>query len=624
MKESFSMYVKKYARHAALFSLLLLTAALAISCSGGDEGDTAATAKPSSPAATAKPSSPAAATAKPTSTNVPAPSGPAGKVVVGLDTVAPLVQHPRKDINATGGIGQNFSVYENIVKAPFVGPPSPPPQDSTKYSPSDQGIAESWVIAPDLSSITFKIRSNIPWHDNGGSWGFVTAEDVAWTYNEAFALDSVSNGAEEIGDGMKAGFEVVDSMTVRQNIKPDGFDPTWAWLQGNAGFNGIVIVNKKAFDELGEELYASTPIGTGRYQANEWIADDKVELEAVVGHWTGKDANVKNITILSMPEAATREAALRTGEIDIAQLPAQVITSVVEAIGGTVQEIGIARPQGLQMAGNYWSQKCSGCDNGVMERPGFDTAISVGLDKFPWIGNPADPASMESARKVRWALAMTVDQQSIIDNILDGRGRVNYAWENILPNDPTHKDSWVIPYDTDKARQFMAEAGYPDGFDMEMWNYSNGSPGTISAANAVAAAWRTELGIEVSIDGTEYGARRPQTVDKSINVPFVHGINWIPGSTSARYICPGQGQVVGFTMDDEQCDLGLSNATESSLEVRIDNNIANQDYLTEWMLFVPMFQAPAILFVVSPNIESWTPYNAQDVLPNNLESMTLK
>jgi ABC-type transport system substrate-binding protein len=231
---------------------------------------------------------------------------------------------------------------------------------------------------------------------------------------------------------------------------------------------------------------------------------------------------------------------------------------------------------------------------------------------------------MESARKVRWALAMTIDQQSIIDNILDGRGRVNYAWENILPNDPTHKDSWVIPYDTDKARQFMADAGYPDGFDMEMWNYSNGSPGTISAANAVAAAWRTELGIEVSIDGTEYGTRRPQTVDKSINVPFVHGINWIPGSTAARYICPGQGQVVGFTMDDEQCDLGLSNATEASLEVRIDNNIANQDYLTEWMLFVPMFQAPAILFVVSPNIESWTPYNAQDVLPNNLESMTLK
>jgi len=42
------------------------------------------------------------------------------------------------------------------------------------------------------------------------------------------------------------------------------------------------------------------------------------------------------------------------------------------------------------------------------------------------------------------------------------------------------------------------------------------------------------------------------------------------------------------------------------------------------MLFVPMFQAPAILFVVSPNIESWSPYNAQDVLPNNLESMTLK
>ena len=77
-------------------------------------------------------------------------------------------------------------------------------------------------------------------------------------------------------------------------------------------------------------------------------------------------------------------------------------------------------------------------------------------------------------------------------------------------------------------------------------------------------------------------------------------------------------------MEQKYCDIGLSNATETSLQKRIANNIEVQDYLSEQMLFVPMFQASANLFVVSPDIASWTPYNSQDVLPNRPESITLK
>ena len=170
----------------------------------------------------------------------------------------------------------------------------------------------------------------------------------------------------------------------------------------------------------------------------------------------------------------------------------------------------------------------------------------------------------------------------------------------------------------------MAEAGYADGFDYEIWIPSTFPPGTRAAAEAVAAMWRQELKINATIDKTEYGARRPQTVDKTINVPFTHGINWIPGATSARYICPAAGHIVGFTMPDELCSLGMSNATEQSLDQRIANNAEIQDFLSEQMLFIPMFQAPALLFGVGPRIDQWTPYNSQDVLPNNPESITLK
>ena len=550
-------------------------------------------------------------------------SGPAtsGSVTIAVSEVPPLIQEPRRDIRATGGIGKDLSIYETIVRAPHIAPPEPPPQDHTGYSPNDLGLAESWEVASDFNSITFKLRSDIPWHENGGKWGDVTAEDVAWTFNSAFAADSVNNGAEEIGPEMKIGFDVVDDLTVRQNIEPGGFDPTWAWLQGNASFNGIVIVSKKAFEDLGEDGFAQNAVGTGKYRATEWVADDQVVLEAVKDHWTGIQPSVGTVKVVHMPEPATREAALRSGEIDIGELTPQVINSVVDDIGGRVQEIGIARPQGFQMAGNYWSIECADCEGGMMPRPGWEEGIEKG---YPWIGDPSDPASMENARKVRWAMAMAVDRESIIDNVLDGLGRVIYAWQNILPNDPSHKSEWVIPYDVGMAKQYMEEAGYPNGFEMEIWVPSTFSPGTIAAAEAVAEMWRSDLGIDITIDKTEYPARRPQTVDKTINVPFTHGINWIPGATSARYICAAPGHIVGFTMEQSVCETGLSNATEQSLNKRIANNIEVQDYLSHQMLFMPMFQHSANLFALAPTVASWDPYNSQDVLPNRPESIVLK
>jgi len=93
-------------------------------------------------------------------------SGPAGagSIVIAVEEVPPMIQDPRRDIRASGGIGKDLSVYETIVRAPHVAPPAPPPLDHTGYSPSDKGIAESWEISPDLTSITFKIRPDIPWH----------------------------------------------------------------------------------------------------------------------------------------------------------------------------------------------------------------------------------------------------------------------------------------------------------------------------------------------------------------------------------------------------------------------------------------------------------------------------
>ena len=552
------------------------------------------------------------------------PTG-SGSITIATAELAPLIQDPRKDIRATGGIGKDFSVYETLVRAPHVAPPAFPPQDHTLYSADDGGLAKAWTINEDFTSITFTLHDNVRWHSNGGDWGYLDAADVAWTYNQAFALDSVNNGAEEIGPEMKKGFSITGPMEVVQHIEALGFDPTWAWLQGNAGFNGIVIVNADAYVALGPSDYAKNPIGTGRYMATNWVGDDQLELQAVKDHWSGTDAIVGNITVVNMPEEATREAALRAGEVDIGQLGPQVVNTTAADIGGRVQEIGIARPSGFMMAGNYWSTTCPGCEGGVMPRPGFDEAIASPAE-FPWVGNPDDAANMESARNVRFAMQKVVDQEAIIAALLEGQGRPIYAWQNILPDDASHKDSWKLTTDVAAAKQLMIDAGYPDGFDAEYWIPKNfwGGLGTEEAAQYLVEQWRTELGINGTIDRTEYSVRRPQTVDKTINVPFVHGINWMPGSSSARYICAAGGHIVGITLEQEICDTGLANTTENSLEQRIINNNVVQDYLSKEMLFIPMFQSPASLFVVSSKIDAWNPWNEQDVFPNNMESITLK
>ena len=76
-------------------------------------------------------------------------------------------------------------------------------------------------------------------------------------------------------------------------------------------------------------------------------------------------------------------------------------------------------------------------------------------------------------------------------------------------------------------------------------------------------------------------------------------------------------------MEQEVCDVGLSNATERDLNQRIANNIEVQDYLSHQMLFLPMFQHSANLFAVASRVTAWDPYNSQDVLPNRPESLAV-
>ena len=104
---------------------------------------------------------------------------------VGISLLKPPVQLPSLDsAGSIGGHGIDFQIYEGVFRSLLKPSDVPPPPDI--YAPE---IAESWNVAQDLSKITFAIRQGIPWHDG---WGELTAEDVVWTYNNAFEVGSLN------------------------------------------------------------------------------------------------------------------------------------------------------------------------------------------------------------------------------------------------------------------------------------------------------------------------------------------------------------------------------------------------------------------------------------------------
>ena len=106
---------------------------------------------------------------------------------------------------------------------------------------------------------------------------------------------------------------------------------------------------------------------------------------------------------------------------------------------------------------------------GDPDAPGCDRAV-IFSSVPPPEGSVCE--QMENARKVRWAIAMAIDRELLVETVMDGLGRPAYT--DGLPDSEFSKDQpgglWHIPYDPELAKQYLAEAGYPDGFDMQLWD----------------------------------------------------------------------------------------------------------------------------------------------------------
>jgi len=507
-----------------------------------------------------------------------------------------------------------FGVFEGFLRANHSDPPN-------FGALGGGGIGTEWAIAPDQSKITFQVRKGVKFH---GGWGEITAKDIEWSFNDALGVNNKGEPYKTASLFTRAAtqatwashWEAIGDYTVALYLKK--LDPQWAIQLANSGNTTTPLVSKKAFDDLGSEKFNTTDMGTGPFVVDKWETGNKLEVSRFAEYWN-ETARVQRVVYLDMPEQSTKQAALEAGEIDIATgVDSRVIKSVTTKINGSLQKIGPPGNIDVNFAGNYWASFNRDSGKPWPRQPGFKP------DKnHPWIGDPFKEGGndMESARKVRWALAMAIDRKVFVEQLLAGLGQPGYTLTGVRPGQEIWKNEWLIPYDVAKAKQLLAEAGYPNGFKITLRDTAASGP---AQGEAIGQMW-AQIGVETKIDALAYDAARPEIVNRTLAHPWLWGWNYsLLDEAKGIWVRPSTGFSRGYELPDNITDLTYANFQEQDRQKRIQNNIKLQDYLTEQMLTATVAHTDGALFVVAKTVERWRPHQSQFGFFNSPETVVLK
>jgi peptide/nickel transport system substrate-binding protein len=434
-----------------------------------------------------------------TPTAVPAAAGPSGTLIVADADIA----------------------FPNLIPCKFAYNPQQQVHrwsvfDTTYYWGFDEpgisliGLGESWAYNPEQTVLTWKVRKGVAFD---GGWGEVTADDWDWSWNSQHCDGSLHSGIF-ISKSYTKETRVVDESTIEFHLT----EPNLFYLykfSGPGGGGSFTIFSKAKSDALGEQKAdRNLTGGTGPFRFVKWSPGDEIVTEARPDHYR-RVPEYGTVRIVEIPEAATQVAALMAKEVDIAEMPTIDAARVADSGINVIKLLGDGTSQ-IIMQGRFCFGPQGVLDdrgNPVPARPAFDPSK-------PWVGS-CDPDSQEweNARKVRNAVALAIDRESIVDSILGGFGFVGtkpgfmfkQAVDKYLPLAKAEGLDWESKHDPRAARALLAEAGWPNGFEVLMRVTTGDHPLAVEMAEAIAKDLAV-IGIDVKIETLTYTGNRPAVV----------------------------------------------------------------------------------------------------------------
>jgi len=353
--------------------------------------------------------------------------------------------------------GESFKVCDNLYETLVTYD-----EQSTAIRPL---LAHSWRVSPDRLVWTFHLRSGVSFHDGTP----FNAAAMLFSLGRQFYPDHPHHqvrGAfkywKDMGmDDIVAGMEAPDDSTFVVRLK----EPNAPFLS-NLAMNFCAAVSPRAVEQYGDD-YFRHPVGTGPFRLVEWRKDERLVLERHEGYW-GEKARLRRLIFKPVPDPSMR---------------------FLELVTGAVQGIDDLNPELIPQVQGDPSLR-------LLTQPGMNVGyLAMNMDKPPF-----------DNRLVRLALNCAIDKQALVDHFYQGLAQV--AKNPIPPTIWGYNDTLAAyPYDPERAKELLGQAGFPNGFETELWAMPVSRP-YMPQPDKIAQAIQADLakvGVRAQIVQWEWG-----------------------------------------------------------------------------------------------------------------------
>jgi len=309
-------------------------------------------------------------------------------------------------------------------------------------------LANSWEISEEGKEITFHLRKGIKFHDgtdfnaDAVVFSFARQYDSHHPYHQ-YGKWTIWKWMFSDVDSIKK----IDDYTVKLTLKRPN-----ASILTSLALSQVSIVSPANVKKYQEDVFKH-PCGTGPFQFVEWVKDDHITLKRNENYWRER-AKLDKLVFKVIPDPSARLMALEVGEVQGMEYPDPVDFNRIKANN----ELNLLTQPGMNIA--YLAMN-TGYGYRDENKNGIYDIESEPLVKTPGYFEPL------TNKKVRQAINMAIDKQAIVDKLYMGAAikAKNGMPPFMLGYNDDIKD---YPYDPEMAKEFLIEAGYPEGFEVTL------------------------------------------------------------------------------------------------------------------------------------------------------------